>query len=103
MTVVNPLALTLESDLNLDIGPGLVFCTESSRKKFYGEKVLALVQCLKSDLILESEPEDLLLSPLTLAMPLTLILLIKPLPLTLKSDVISDIGPGLKSSTFNCN
>ena len=56
---------------------------------------VALVQCLKSDLILESEPEDLLLSPLTLATPLTLILLIKPLPLTLKSDVISDIGPGL--------
>ena len=55
----------------------------------------ALVQCLKSDLIQESEPEDSLLSPLTLAMPLTLILLIKPLPLTLKSDVILDIGPGL--------
>ena len=56
---------------------------------------LALVQCLKSDLIQESEPEALLLSPLTLAMPLTLILLIKPLPLTLESDVILDIGPGL--------
>ena len=55
----------------------------------------ALVQCLKSDLIQESEPEALLLSPLTLAMPLTLILLIKPLPLTLESDVILDIGPGL--------
>ena len=58
----------------------------------------AQVQCLKSDLIQESEPEALLLSPLTLAMPLTLILLIKPLPLTLESDVILDIGPGLWSS-----
>ena len=56
---------------------------------------LALVQCLKSDLIQESEPEDLLLSPLTLAMPLTLISLIKPLALTLKSDLIFHIGPGL--------
>ena len=58
--------------------------------------MVALVQCLKSDLIQESEPEALLLSPLTLAMPLTLILLIKPLPLTLESDVILDIGPGLE-------
>ena len=55
----------------------------------------ALVQCLKSDLIQESEPEALLLSPLTLVMPLTPILLIKPLTLTLESDVILDIGPGL--------
>ena len=31
-----------------------------------------LVQCPKSDLILESEPEVLLLSPLALAMSLTL-------------------------------
>ena len=69
---------------------------------FGGIHVLALVQCLKSDLIQESEPEDLLLSPLTLATPLTLILLIKPLPLTLKSDVICDIGPGLLLETI-CN
>ena len=62
------------------------------------DTIKAQVQCLKSDLIQESEPEDLLLSPLTLAMPLTLILLIKPLPLTLESDVILDIGPGLISS-----
>ena len=58
-------------------------------------KLKALVQCPKSDLILESEPEVLVLAPLTLAMPLTLILLIKPLALTLKSDLILDIGPGL--------
>ena len=58
----------------------------------------ALVQCRKSDLILESEPEVSVLAPLTLAMPLTLISLIKPLALTLKSDVIFDIGPGLLSS-----
>ena len=57
--------------------------------------IKALVQCIKSDVIQESEPEDILLSPLTLATPLTLILLMKPLPLTLKSDVILDIGPGL--------
>ena len=56
---------------------------------------LALVQCLKSDVIQESEPEDLLLSPLTLATPLTLILLIMPLALTLKSHLIFDIGLGL--------
>ena len=54
-----------------------------------------LVQCPKSDLILESEPEVLLLSPPALAMSLTLILLIKLLVLPLKSDVILDIGPGL--------
>ena len=64
--------------------------------------MVALVQCLKSDLIQESEPEALLLSPLTLAMPLTLILLIKPLPLTLESDVILDIGPGLMTGAW-CN
>ena len=40
-------------------------------------------------------PEVLLTSPLTLAMPLTLILLINPLALTLNSDLILDIGPGL--------
>ena len=57
---------------------------------------------LKSDLIQESEPEDLLLSPLTLATPLTLILLMKPLPLTLESDVILDIGPGLIYSGTHC-
>ena len=56
----------------------------------------ALVQCRKSDLILESEPEVLVLAPLTLAMPLALILLIKPMALTLKSDLIFDIGPGLE-------
>ena len=55
----------------------------------------ALVQCRKSDLIQESEPEVSLLSPLTFAMTLTLILLTKPLVLTLESDLISDIGPGL--------
>ena len=49
---------------------------------------IALVQCLESDLIQESMPEALQQSPLTLAMPLTLILLTKPLALTLKSDLI---------------
>ena len=66
------------------------------------DETLALVPCLKSDLIQGSEPETLLLSPLTLAMPLTLILLIKPLPLTLESDVILDIGPGLIYSGTHC-
>ena len=42
----------------------------------------ALVQCIKSDVIQESELEDLVLSPLFLATPLTLTLLIQPLPLS---------------------
>ena len=53
-------------------------------------------------MIQESEPEDILLSPLTLATPLTLILLMKPLPLAIESDVILDIGPGLMTGAW-CN
>ena len=59
------------------------------------DNTIALVQCRKSDLISELVPEALVLALLNLAMPLTLILLIKPLALTLKSDLIFDIGPGL--------